>query len=361
MSIFRDKLFEAAKTGEIVRMQELATLCTIDIIGQVTLGEDFKSQLGHSPLVYHYRAALTATTNQMDILGRIRHAIPFWWHCRQADKYIGEAIQRRYKSRSYNGEKTRVAIDLALQAYNDNKFVTKEKSNSQELDKEFFGIALDNMKTLILGGHDTTASSIAYAYYFLSQHSDICARVRAEHEAVFSKSTTETMSILRSEPAKLNQLPLTTAVVKETLRCMPPAMTFREAPKGTFIDYNSKKIPAWDCAIVVLHYGAHHSKRVWGPDADKFNPDRWLSGNEQPKDAWRPFEKGPRNCIGQELAMIEMRAILLLTLRDFDFEPAYGPSDPAISGLEGQNGQAYQMLQFGPKPAKLMPMRIKKR
>ena len=143
MSIFRDKLFSAAKTGEIVRMQELATLCTIDIIGQVVLGEDFKSQLSCSPFVYHYRAALASTSNSVDIVRRLRNAIPMWWHCRQADKYIGDAIRRRYKSQSYATGKTRVAIDMALQAYNESMIGNKKGGSGTELDKEFFGIALD--------------------------------------------------------------------------------------------------------------------------------------------------------------------------------------------------------------------------
>lgn len=74
------------------------------------------------------------------------------------------------------------------------------------------------------------------------------------------------------------------------------------------------------------------------PEADSFIPERFLpypdNYQDIPKDAWRPFEKGPRACIGQELALIEMKVIMVLTLRDFDVRDAYEEYDRSLGRVE---------------------------
>lgn len=96
------------------------------------------------------------------------------------------------------------------------------------------------------------------------------------------------------------------------------------------------------------------------PDPDSFKPERWLS-SEAPlkKNAYRPFELGARGCIGQELAQIELRAILALTIREFDLESVYDPNGPKVFGEV-----AYQKMEPGDLTAKAirgMPMRVKTR
>lgn len=66
--------------------------------------------------------------------------------------------------------------------------------------------------------------------------------------------------------------------------------------------------------------GFGRSEKYW-PDAGAFRPERFLDGSWN-KDAWVPFSKGVRNCIGQELALIESKIILAMTLREFDVQVA---------------------------------------
>lgn len=105
----------------------------------------------------------------------------------------------------------------------------------------------------------------------------------------------------------------------------------------------------------------HHSfgrREDLFPNPDDFRPDRFLPPNETPKDAWRPFERGPRSCLGQELAMMEMKIILLLNLRSFDFESGYTEEGPSVPGF---GGRAYQMILFSPKPSEGLPMKVRAR
>ena len=117
--------------------------------------------------------------------------------------------------------------------------------------------------------------------------------------------------------------------------------------------------------------GFGRSRKYWG-DPHVFRPERYLPPNEYNKDAWIPFSKGVRNCIGQELAIIETKVILAMTLRQFEFSAAFDelgklkgdgsgyPSD--TSGVQQQYGEdGYQVMQGAAKPREGMPCRIRLR
>jgi len=105
---------------------------------------------------------------------------------------------------------------------------------------------------------------------------------------------------------------------------------------------------------------------------DEFRPQRFLGANPEGskyKDSWRPFEKGPRACIGQELALIEAKVILALTMRKFDIKAAYNEMDklandgldwpvpqPGIQKAFGE--EAFQTLRGTAKPRQGMPARV---
>jgi len=100
------------------------------------------------------------------------------------------------------------------------------------------------------------------------------------------------------------------------------------------------------------------------PDANAFRPERFLAKEGEslavPKDAWRPFEKGPRNCIGQELALLETKVIMVLTLRAFDVFACYkNVKDGVVREVLGE--RAYQVLIATAKPVDGMPARVVKR
>jgi cytochrome P450 len=88
-----------------------------------------------------------------------------------------------------------------------------------------------------------------------------------------------------------------------------------------------------------------------------FDPDRFLRPDFHPdsKSAYMPFEKGPRDCIGQQLAILEMKITLVLTLRYFDFETCY--KEDAVK-VEGWGDEAYVMKPLSGKPKDFLPMRV---
>ena len=117
--------------------------------------------------------------------------------------------------------------------------------------------------------------------------------------------------------------------MKETLRLWPAASTMRKGDAdGTFFIRDPKtgnRLPTKDLNLFVVHYAIQRNPDLWGESADTFEPSRFMpeQSSTLPENAWRPFEKGPRNCIGQELALLEAKIILAMVVRSFDFEAAY--------------------------------------
>lgn len=117
-------------------------------------------------------------------------------------------------------------------------------------------------------------------------------------------------------------MPYTSAVIKEALRLWPPAGTARFVPPGAGVavktadgaEHPLDGLHVYNCAIMIQRDPA-----VYGDSADEFVPERWLDGSTIPATAWRAFERGPRNCIGQELALLEAKVVVALVARHVDF------------------------------------------
>lgn len=213
------------------------------------------------------------------------------------------------------------------------------------IDAQFMEIAIAQLKIFIFAGHDTTASTLSFAYSCLYRDASVLARLRAEHDEVLGPDTSQALGRLTENPNLLNQMPYTSAVVKETLRLYPPGATVREGDLMLTHPKTGKVYPllgymAWATSWVT------HRLPEYFPRPLEFLPERWLAREGEPlhphKNTWRPFELGPRNCIGQELAQLEIRAILAMTVRDLEFEPAYSADAPEVWGEK-----AYQTMDIG--------------
>lgn len=108
--------------------------------------------------------------------------------------------------------------------------------------------------------------------------------------------------------------------------------------------------------IAILTAAMHRDPTVWA-DPDKFDPDRFLSPETHSMDSWQPFEKGPRNCIGQQMATIEVRVMAALTIRFFDFEVVYKDHGSKLASIENWGGRGYQVLKMSAKPKDGLPMK----
>jgi cytochrome P450 len=167
----------------------------------------------------------------------------------------------------------------------------------------------DEVLTLFVAGHETTASSLAWSLMLLAQHPTEYARVRAEVDAV---------GYIPSF-ADIPRLALCGRVFKEALRLYPPVYLFgRQAASDVEIGgYAMKK----GTIVVISPYALHRRPEIW-PDPDRFDPDRFLPDAEaaRPRTAFLPFSAGPRTCIGNHFALMEGPLVLATLLLHADFE-----------------------------------------
>jgi len=159
----------------------------------------------------------------------------------------------------------------------------------------------DEVATLFLAGHETTALALSYALDLLARHPDAAASLHAE-----------VVRVLGSRPARLADvpaLPFTDAVVRESMRLFPPAYAIgREA-------LEDREVAGWVVprgAQVLLPQWVVHRDPRWFDDPDAFRPQRWLGDLEKrlPRFAYFPFGGGARVCVGNHFAMLE--AVLVL-------------------------------------------------
>jgi cytochrome P450 len=217
-----------------------------------------------------------------------------------------------------------------------------------------------------------------HSYHILQKHPAELTKVRQEMDKVFGAGNSAGDQ-LKDNPYLANQLEYTLAVIKEILRLWPAASGVRLGRKGFFVkDPVSGELIDTDGLLVwTVSMAMHRDARVWGSDVDEFKPERFLAENADkvPANAWRPFEKGPRNCIGQELALIEMKVVLAMTVREFDFKAAYDELDSLMGdgtlwardesfrkGPQEVFGERmHQILLAAAKPSEGMPVRAYRR
>ncbi|MCP2013898.1 cytochrome P450 [Deinococcus sp. HSC-46F16] len=173
----------------------------------------------------------------------------------------------------------------------------------------------DEVMTLFLAGHETTATLLTFLFLSLSRHPEVRAGVQAEVRAALGDRT--------PTAADLRGLPLLNACIQETLRLYPPAwLVPRQATAPVTVA--GVDVPQGGNVSVNI-FLIQRNARYW-PQPDAFRPERWLDGGRTPE-AFLPFGAGARMCIGNHLALMEAGLIAALVLRDFDLEvPGGGPT-----------------------------------
>ncbi|KAI1869332.1 uncharacterized protein JN550_005962 [Neoarthrinium moseri] len=225
----------------------------------------------------------------------------------------------------------------------------------------------ENIKSIIFAGVDTTASVISHALYELSQNPVALQQLRKEHDDVLGSDSSHLWDSILSKPSLLNELPYTLAVMKETMRMYTPIGSTRMGQKGFNINTGDARTsyPTEGCMVYLAGPALHRDPDLY-PRPGEFHPERFMSDGRSewpdlPKYAYRPFEMGPRTCLGQDLALLESKVLLVLLARRFDFQPDYKGDDSPRNSIEGYGRRAYQTMYTTAKPKEGIPMLIKLR
>lgn len=179
---------------------------------------------------------------------------------------------------------------------------------------------VNQILTLMAAGSETSANAIAFALHFLSINPDVAAKARVEIDQHWPGSNFPGIEF--DDVAKLRYL---RRVVDETLRLWPVAPGYyRQARRDTTLGGGKYRFRQGDWVAVAL--AAAHRAPAWGPDADEFNPDRFLPETLRtlPHHIYKPFGSGPRACIGRQFALHEIVLTLAAILHQYELEPRLG-------------------------------------
>ena len=312
MARYAQDSVETWRGDETIDLHEAMTALTLRIVARTLFDADVDARIEE--------VARVGSEVQDFYYGRfasLRFLIPTWMPTpgnrglARAIKRLDEVVYGIIRERN-PGEDRGDLLSLLLLARDENGVGMTERQ------------VRDEVMTLLLAGHETTALALTWAFMLLDRNP--AARERLEHELAGSDAEPA------ASPEDVAALPYARAVVNETLRLYPPAyVTGREAVRATAIS----DVPMPKGHIVLISIHATHRDPRFYPEPDAFRPERWLDGLEKrlPRGAFLPFGMGSRKCIGASFAMMEATLLLATIARSRRFELAPGeiPTHPSIT------------------------------
>lgn len=192
---------------------------------------------------------------------------------------------------------------------------TPDRVTGQKLPDDNIRVQLIAM---LIAGHETTSGLLSYTLYLLWKHPEVVEKLIAEVDQVLGRDFSYVPTY-----EDCGRLQYTQRVLKEALRLCPPVPVFpRYVTRDTTVGNGRYDVKAGERIFISLTV-LHTNPRFWGPDAQAFNPDRFLPGEEarHHPDAYHPFGTGARSCIGFQFALLEARMVLARFIQRFTARP----------------------------------------
>jgi cytochrome P450 len=233
------------------------------------------------------------------------------WAMRRLDETVRRFIRERRASGADQGDLLSMLL-LAADEEGDGGRFTDEQARDQSM-------------TLLIAGHDTSAAGLTWLFYCLARQPQAAALVHRELDAVLGGR----------EPTAddLPRLGYTERVVKETLRLYPPAYALFMRQALADVEIAGYTVPR-NSLVQLFPYVCQRDPR-WFPDPEKFDPDRFLPERQRalPPFAYFPFGGGPRVCVGNAFAMMEMTLVAATLLQPLQVRPAAGQGEAQPAAL----------------------------
>jgi cytochrome P450/NADPH-cytochrome P450 reductase len=169
--------------------------------------------------------------------------------------------------------------------------------------------------TFLIAGHETTSGLLSFTLYELIRNPKVLERGYEEVDRVLGAEVNALPTY-----AQTHQLPYVSQILDETLRLWPTAPAFTRRPYKDTVLGGRYKVEA-NSAVVVLTGMLHRDPKIWGDNAEAFDPDRFSPENRAkiPANAYKPFGTGQRACIGRQFALQEATVVLAMLLQRFEF------------------------------------------
>ena len=211
---------------------------------------------------------------------------------RKLRTFILEIITRRRQSKANNQYDF---LSMYVEA--------KDKNGRTFSDKEL----IDEIVTLIIAGYETSAGTLNWVWYLISQHPSVETLLLSESEKIIPE-----IDSINFE--SINQMKYTQWVIEETLRLYPPVWLFsrKSLKEDTLTEYD---IPP-DTDIYFSPYILHRTEKFW-INPNNFDPSRFANDDKELKKSYYPFSLGPRRCLGEYFSFLEMKIHLGILIKQF--------------------------------------------
>ena len=305
MSERADRFAAAQVDGASVDVADLMMRLTFDIVGKALFDAEVASEA--SVVGAALTVAMETAFGQLGSLVPVPPSIPTPQNLRyrRAVRRLDEVVYRVIEERRAGGDDRGDVLSVLLAA--------RDEDGAAMDDRQI----RDEVMTLFLAGHETTANALAWAFYLLGRSPAARERLEAEARALGRPPTYE----------DLRSLPWALAVLKEAMRLYPPAyMIGRRAARDVTI--GEHRIARG--TIVILNVIGIHRRPELYPDPDRFDPERFLGDAERalPRCGYMPFGAGPRICIGNHFALMEGQVLLAALARRLRFETSTADAEP---------------------------------
>jgi len=280
-----------ARRGELINLTDEMSELTLEMVLRSIFGRDLdrlSQQLGGNPF--------EVVTKEQS------RDLQFAYKFRSLTKLVAQLIAQRRASEEEH-------VDYVAMLMNARDKETGAPMGEREL--------IDEVMTLIVAGHETTASGLNWTWYLLSQHPQVESRLHAEIDAA--------ADVPAPSLTQMEELRYTRQVIDESLRLYPPGWVLSRRTIEADV-LGGYPVPAGTNVLLPL-YLLHRHPHFW-KDPEAFEPGRFAPEHEaeRPRFAYMPFAAGPRHCIGESFALYEMLVHLYKVARRYRLR--YVPDKP---------------------------------
>ncbi|CAJ2628945.1 unnamed protein product [Trifolium pratense] len=322
---WKRKVIEAKDKSKTIEMSKEFKELTANIIAHTSFGTSYAHGREAFKAQTELQLLCAASSSKIFIPGTqylpTKSNIEIWKLDRKIKKSLQCIIESRLNSQSDHCSYGDDLLGIMMDTKNDG-------ANELKMNE-----IMEECKTFFFAGHETTSNWLVWTVFLLSLHKDWQEKLRQE--------ILEICGLEIPDADMLSKLKMVNMVLLEALRLYCPAielerMTSKDMKLGNLM------IPKGTCIKIPITM-IHRSTKYWGEDANEFNPMRFINGISKAANhpnALLAFSIGPRNCIGQNFAMLEAKTVLTLILQRFSWSlsPEYQHAPVNFLTLQPQHG-----------------------
>ncbi|MEM7541857.1 MAG: cytochrome P450 [Pseudomonadota bacterium] len=271
---------------------------TFEIVGSTLFGSDIQE---HATEIREILEVINIQTQDIRALMTLFSWIPTKYNrkWRAAKARLDRIVYEVMDAREQRSEGVADILDRLIDA--------RDEETGEGMDRVQMR---DEVVTLMLAGHETSANALCWTLYLLSRHPQICGRLREELSGALSGAA--------ADSSDLAKVPYLKQVVQESMRVFPPVWAVARCSEQEEV-FGEYVLPA-NKYVGVTPYAIHRHPEFW-PDPEQFDPERFDPANHSGRHsyAYLPFAAGPRACIGAGMAMLEIQLVLAQIVQRFDF------------------------------------------